>query len=277
MRIEPAKCQRRISVKKHVPADADLAIEVAKLRAALLQHAGQEEVKLNVFESEQGRAVTALLKFNESPAAERTFAAVSQLEAVTVAWLNAEQPAQGSGIRQSGLVHIVPGKIGLPYLNYADPYLHPYELLYTPSPVPKAPVAPPVFEEELVPRGSPLSIDVARDFEDVSLGGEKGIPERVLEATLFAGRLNSQKVTKDLLIEHFSRYGPIRYVCLFNRGVKSAAGIPLDSYAFVSFADKAAAKVAISTEHGAVWLGQTMRCEQARVLPPTPTVVQLYH
>ncbi len=53
--------------------------------------------------------------------------------------------------------------------------------------------------------------------------------------------------------------------------------VPLDSYAFVTFTSGKMAETAIASEHGTVWLGQTIKCEPARVLPTTPAVVTLYH
>jgi hypothetical protein len=69
--------------------------------------------------------------------------------------------------------------------------------------------------------------ELAKEFEELSInsdGAEKDKTMRIQESTVFVGRLNSQKITLDSLIEHFGQYGAIRYACLFNRGVITYEG-----------------------------------------------------
>lgn len=53
--------------------------------------------------------------------------------------------------------------------------------------------------------------------------------------------------------------------------------VPLDAYAFITYCTSTESLRAIAAVNGTVWLGQTVKCEVARVLPPTATVIQLYH
>lgn len=69
--------------------------------------------------------------------------------------------------------------------------------------------------------------ELAKEFEELSVnsdGVEKDRTMRILGSTVFVGRLNSQKITLDSLIDHFSQHGPIRYACLFNRGAITFEG-----------------------------------------------------
>jgi RNA recognition motif-containing protein len=87
---------------------------------------------------------------------------------------------------------------------------------------------PPVFEEHVIRPSQSVSPDISQEFEEVSLNGNSsvtsGTPERVLEATIFVGRLNGQKVNRDLVLEQFKQFGTIRYICLFNKGALSPEG-----------------------------------------------------
>lgn len=215
-----------------------------------------------------------------------------------------------TGIRSSGLVHIVPSKLGtgafysvplyIPSYWTQQPSLD-YNSIQITMPMPqyeKRVIAePPVFEEHMIPPSQSGSPDISQEFEEVSLNGNNSVssnaPERVLEATIFVGRLNGQKVDRDQVLEQFKQFGAIRYICLFNKGAVSPEGgtiilfmdslyryiliVPLDAYAFVTFKSKSDARDAITAMNGSVWLGQTVKCEPARVLPPTPSVIQLYH
>lgn len=167
-------------------------------------------------------------------------------ESWSVSWLTNERDGN-CGIRQSGLVHIVPSKLGhlftlppiyIPQLSSQAGYYAPEFTSVYPAyaPLPSYELLQPrkqtsdsqsIYEEQLlevVKSGSP---DITKEFENVSIksdGMEKNVPEHVLSCTIFVGRLNSQKIGKDLLIEHFGKYGSIRYVCLFNKGICTLNG-----------------------------------------------------
>lgn len=210
-----------------------------------------------------------------------------------VEWISNEKDNM-TGIRSSGLVHIVPSKLGngafysvpLYIPNYWSPQPEYYASNHVSMPLipqyEKRVIAePPVFEEHVIRPSQSGSPDISQEFEEVSLNGNSSVssnaPERILEATIFVGRLNGQKVNRDLVLEQFNQFGTIRYICLFNKGALSPEGVPLDAYAFVTFKSKTDAREAIKNMNGTVWLGQTVKCEPARVVPPTPSVIQLYH
>ncbi len=120
----------------------------------------------------------------------------------------------------------------------------------------------------------PLS---ASPFEEEHFGGSDAAEDqendsdrqRATEApwygcTLYVGRLNGQQVTIASLKDRFSAYGTIAYIRLYNRGLVAFDGVPLDGHAFIRYGSASAVQQAIVKENSTVWLGQTIKCEQAR-------------
>lgn len=162
-----------------------------------------------------------------------------------VEWISNDKEIM-TGIRSSGLVHIVPSKLGNGAFYSVPLYIPSYWTTQQPPPdfpiqitmpVPhyemphygKRVIAePPVFEEHMIRPSQSGSPDISQEFEEVSLNGNSSVsanaPERVLEATIFVGRLNGQKVDRDQVLEQFRQFGAIRYLCLFNKGAISPEG-----------------------------------------------------
>lgn len=144
-------------------------------------------------------------------------------------WLPSDRDGQSTGIRSSGLVHIVPTKLG-PSAYYSVP-LYPTAMSMMAQAATVIPAMQtgyrlpgPQFEERLLTTDE---CELAKEFEELSIksdGSEKNKALRILESTVFAGRLNSQKISIDLLVEHFAAFGPVRYACLFNRGALTYEG-----------------------------------------------------
>jgi len=260
VRIEPAKCQRKLVVKQSIPATAledELSGSMLAMRDTLLPyvHGDEQALRLTVYKGresiEQGILITAILKFTESSDADRAYAEIPVLKSTwQVGWLTADRES-ATGIRQSGLVHLVPAKLGpsayysiplwlppppLPSTYYQSPTHSPTSITTSQTSAismqslrPQIPASPPAFEELLLLDADDSELNsLCREFEDVvsikSDGAEREMQERILQATVFAGRLNSQKIGLEAVKEHFAQFGPIRYLCLFNRGALSPEG-----------------------------------------------------
>jgi RNA recognition motif-containing protein len=81
---------------------------------------------------------------------------------------------------------------------------------------------------------------------------------------IYIGRLCSWRVTRDLLKERFSHYGPLLFIRLFNRGVIRPDS-PVDAFAHIGFASSEDQKRAIASEDGECWLGQVITVQVLNV------------
>lgn len=88
-----------------------------------------------------------------------------------------------------------------------------------------------------------------------------------MSGDIYIGRLNSRSVTTADLSTLFSQYGHIIYIRLYNRLAIGIDGVPIDSHAFVRFADGTgrAAERAIREQDKQTWMGQTIKVEKARL------------
>jgi RNA recognition motif-containing protein len=102
-------------------------------------------------------------------------------------------------------------------------------------------------------------------YEEIYFGLDDESPKlgEDTQSWLFVGRMNSHKVTTDLVIKHFQGYGRIIYLRLYNRGAIGPDKVPVDAYAIIRFDDKTSIKKAIQGEHGNAWLGTTLKCDFA--------------
>lgn len=220
-------------------------------------------------------------------------------------WINMDRSALGSNIRNSGLVQLVPtreGSIIIPAVTspslsggfiprYASPpfaysmpdpaysSVHASNLISPAGFYPLQPTATTAISPvPILPGGGYTQIcfeeeefDCAREEESIirkmsnfSLEEEEDMQGWV-GSTLFVGRLNGQAATISLLKEHFTTYGPISYIRLYNRGLIGFDGVPIDAYAFIKYDGRDAVEGAIKAEHGKAWLGQAIKCEHARI------------
>lgn len=77
VRIEPARCQRKLSIKMEIPSDVSedkVSSRMKAMRALLLGYVGEEDLKMSVGRGNRGEAlVSAILKFTDSTLADRAF------------------------------------------------------------------------------------------------------------------------------------------------------------------------------------------------------------
>jgi len=249
--------------------------------------AGEEDCKLDL-----GQVIAAVVKFEDPQKAKSAFEVWQQGHPEwSMTWINMDRSAFGSNVRNSGLVQLVPGKDGTIFVPPAvyglgnSRYASPPPFLYdfgggNVSPAPVLPTMQPrympSYEEETFTDTDHLlskqletlsvnDISVERD-EDREAVTNNDLLSNWLGCTVFVGRLNGQYVTLAQLHEKFRRYGQIGFIRLYNRGVVGFDGVPLDAYAFIKYIDGKGDPVgqAIAEEHGKAWLGQAIKCEQAR-------------
>lgn len=260
LRLELARCQKKIVIRidlKDSSSDCNYADKMREIKRILSSLVDENQIKISLNTQEGAVFVTAILKFDCQSLANSVFSLLnSNYPQWQVEWLLTDRSAMGSNIRSSGLVQIVPSKLhsfpdiftlsSFPSYTILDPSMRfngssvGIAATFQPSTFfwnfndRRSLVNPtPPFEEELY---SPKPSVISNEFEGISFDEAKSqsdangslthlnIPERVLEATLFVGRLNSRKISKDLLYEHFKCFGSIRYICLFNRNAVSPEG-----------------------------------------------------
>ncbi len=229
VRIEPAKCQRKLMVKMAVASSEDLSISMKRMRNILLEHVPEGRLKMNTYQKmgePNQTIITAVLKFDATNSSDVAYSKLTGIEGWIVNWVNSESSGYGSAVRSSGLVHLIPSKLPPP-IQFTVP-------IYYPTVYPLQTVYP---ELDVLSRRLPQDSNfeehvyqmdiIEAEFEELSIksdGNEKTAAERILECTVFIGRLNSGKVTHDLISEHLKQYGRIRYICLLNKGAVSPVG-----------------------------------------------------
>jgi hypothetical protein len=259
LRLELARCQKKIAIRVDLKDDAsndDYADGMKKIKRILSSLINEDQIKISLNNQDGSIFINAILRFDCLSLANNVFSFLhKEYPEWQVEWLLNDRSSMGSNIRSSGLVQIVPSKLhnfldiftlsSFPSWTIPDPSIHCFNnsgigiaTTFPPSPYfwnlndRRSWVNPtPPFEEELY---SINSTSLCNDFEEIALNEamphENGslkhlnIPEKVLEATLFVGRLNSRKISRDLLYEHFKSFGSIRYICLFNRNAISPEG-----------------------------------------------------
>ncbi|CAG8663534.1 6010_t:CDS:10, partial [Funneliformis mosseae] len=105
-------------------------------------------------------------------------------------------------------------------------------------------------------QGSNYIIEWAANLEKAVPG-----PEDIDKRSIFVGQLNQAEVTKELLVEKFSRYGEIKEVQYVARKFSRASGPPRNAFAFINYNDEDASENAIKAEHNSKYFDRIIRVQ----------------